>query len=242
MTILESDRIRTMFTESAQDWTPLSAQHAAFVLFAPVSPDTEISRLCSSVLSDTELKRAERFLTLDGREHYIQRRAFRRYCGAIAVGARGPLSAIVFEETDKGRPYLPDSPDIWFSFSSCRFGFLGAWSSTLAIGVDLEDRTRNVETVELAEQYFSAAEANAVKAADGEERRRTFLQLWCLKEAALKSIGEGLPAGLAAFEFELSPRLKVVNSPLEHGEPDRFDAHLIEGTSTCAALVVRTLD
>ncbi|HRI03182.1 MAG TPA: 4'-phosphopantetheinyl transferase superfamily protein [Pyrinomonadaceae bacterium] len=241
MTILESDRVKTMFTKSTQDWTPSSAEHEAFVLFAPVSPDPETSRLCSSILSDAELKRAERFLTLDGREHFLQRRAFRRHCGAIAVGTHEPLSQIVFEETEKGRPYLPASPDLWFSFSSCRFGFLGAWSSTQAIGVDLEDRTRMVEAIELADQFFSKPEAKMVERAVGAERLRTFFQLWCLKEAALKSIGEGLPAGLAAFEFELSPDLRIVNAPREHGEPEQFVAHLIENANTCAALVVRTL-
>ena len=52
---------------------------------------------------------------------------------------------------------------------------------------------------------FSDAEAKTVESAGDQARLRTFFQLWCLKEAALKSIGEGLPFGLDAFEFELSP-------------------------------------
>ncbi|MFZ2092945.1 MAG: hypothetical protein WAU99_14525, partial [Pseudolabrys sp.] len=77
------------------------------------------------------------------------------------------LSRIAFKETEKGRPYLPDLPDVWFSFSSCRFGFFGAWSSTRWIGVDIEDQTRNLEAVELAQQFFSEAEVRAVKAVGG---------------------------------------------------------------------------
>jgi phosphopantetheinyl transferase len=70
---------------------------------------------------------------------------------------------------------------------------------------------------------------------------RTFFQLWTLKEAALKSIGEGLPFGLDAFEFELVPNLCVVHAPLDHGGPERFNAHVIEGTDSCAALVIRSV-
>src|SRR5271169_2250796 len=82
------------------------------------------------------------------------------------------LSRIVFQETEKGRPYLPDLSNVWFSFSSCRFGFLGAWSSTHRIGVDLEDQTRNLEAAELAQQLFSKAEVEAVKAVGGLTRLR----------------------------------------------------------------------
>jgi 4'-phosphopantetheinyl transferase len=129
-------------------------------------------------------------------------------------------------------------PDFCFSFSSCRFGFLGAWSSTHGIGVDIEDQTRNLEAAELAQRFFADAEAKAVEGAGGLSRTRTFFQLWTLKEAALKSIGEGLPFGLDAFEFELAPNLRVVHAPRGHGGPERFNAHVIEGADSCAALVV----
>jgi 4'-phosphopantetheinyl transferase len=238
----DSKWVGELFARSACDWTPAAAHHAAHVLYAPFSPDPEASRRCASVLSDQELQRADRFVTEEGKAHFKQRRAFRRYCGAfVSIGSQRPLSEIVFKETDKGRPYLPDLPDFRFSFSSCRFGFLGAWSSTHAIGIDLEDQTRNLEAAELAGRYFSKAEAKAVEEVGGLARQRTFFQLWSLKEAALKSIGEGLPFGLDAFEFELVPNLRVVHAPCDHGGPERFSAHLIEGNNSCAALVTRSL-
>jgi 4'-phosphopantetheinyl transferase len=181
-------------------------------------------------------------VTEHDKAQFTQRRAFRRFCGATALGSPKPLSQIVFEETENGRPYLPDLQDLWFSFSSCRFGFIGAWSSTHGIGVDLEDQTRGLETAELAQQYFVPGEANAVEGAGGLERLRTFFQFWCLKEAALKSIGEGLPFGLDAFEFELAPILRVVHAPPDCGGPEKFNAYVIKGIdSCCAALVTRKL-
>jgi phosphopantetheinyl transferase len=238
MTRNDSDWVNDLYATGARDWTPVSARHAAYVLYAPVSRDPEASRRCASVLSDTELQRVDRLLTEDGKAQFQQRRAFRRYCGACVLESPRPLSQIVFQETEKGRPYLPDLPNVWFSFSSCRSGFIGAWSSTHCVGIDLEDHTQNLEATELAQRFFSEAEAKAVEGT----RLRTFFHLWNLKEAALKSIGEGLPMGLDAFEFELTPNLRVVHAPHDHGGPGRFSAHVIDGTDSCAALVIRCVD
>jgi phosphopantetheine--protein transferase-like protein len=235
-----SDRISQLFAVGSRDVTPAAARHAARVLYAPVSRDAEVSRQCASVLSDAELQRRDRLAAECDKARFEQRRAFRRFCGAAALGSSRPLSEIVFEETKNGRPYLSESPGLWFSFSSCQFGLLGAWSSTHAIGVDLEDPTRVLEARELARQFFSVAEAEAVEAVSGRQRLRTFYRFWSLKEAALKSIGEGLPYGLEAFEFELAPRLRVVHAPPDHGGPEQFSAYAIEGTDSCAALVNRS--
>ena len=235
-----SDRISELFAVNSRDVTPASVRHTARVLYAPISRDVEVSRHCASVLSDAELQRRDRLAADCDKDRFEQRRAFRRFCGATALGSSRPLSEIVFEETENGRPYLSESPDLWFSFSSCQSGLLGAWSSTHAIGVDLEDRTRDLEARELARQFFWVAEAEAVEEVSGMQRLRTFYQFWSLKEAALKSIGEGLPYGLDAFEFELDPRLRVVHAPTDHGGPERFSAYAIEGTDRCAAIVIRT--
>jgi 4'-phosphopantetheinyl transferase len=236
-----NDRTFEYFASSVRDLTPASARHAACVLYMPVSSDPEVTRQCASVLSEAELQRADRFVNEGDRAQFTQRRAFRRYCGTLALKSLQPLSQIIFEETQNGRPYLTDLPDFWLSFSSCRLGILGAFSSTHGIGVDIEDSTRNLEAIELAHSFFSTAEAKTVEKRAGLDRLRTFFRFWSLKEAALKSIGEGLPYGLDAFEFALSPNLRIVQAPLEHGGPQQFDAFVIEGTGSCAALVTRIL-
>jgi phosphopantetheinyl transferase len=236
----DSGWVKDLFASTAREVTPADARGAAVVLYMPFVRGPDTSKHCALVLAESERQRADRFVAERDKCHFQQRRAFRRYCGAAALGSSRRLSEIVFKETEKGRPHLPELPHVWFSFASCRTGFLGAWSSAHGVGVDLEDRTRNLETVELARRFYSEAEAEAVEVADGETRTLTFLRLWSLKEAALKSIGEGLPRGLNAFAFVLLPKLGVVHAPGDCGGPQRFRAHMIEGTETCAALVLRT--
>ena len=72
------------------------------------------------------------------------------------------------------------------------------------------------------------------------DRIKDFFAFWSLKEAALKFIGEGLPYGLNAFEFELDPSLRVVHAPLDYGGPERFSSHVMEGTECCTAMVIRS--
>jgi phosphopantetheine--protein transferase-like protein len=235
----DSDWINDVFGARVRNWTPAPVRQAACALYVPYSSSAEITSRCATVLSGSERLQAERFVTEKDRAHFTQRRAFRRYCSAFALGSAEPLSHTAFAESEKGRPYLPDRPDIWFSFSSCRLGFLGAWSSTHAIGVDLEDRSRSLEALELAQMFFSQAEAKAIADTHGPQRLRAFFQFWALKEAALKSIGEGLPFGLDVFAFELTPAPRIVQVPDGEGRPEKFDAHVIEDGNCCAALVIR---
>lgn len=226
--------VRELFDSTSIAWT--SPSFANRVLYVPVSFDREATIRCTSVLSDDELQRSNAFVTDHDRTLFIQRRAFRRYCGALASGSRRPLSEIEFDESESGRPYILGHPDLSFSFSSCRSGFVGAWSSTHDIGIDLEDSSATIEPTELARTYFTASEVQAVETSAG---RLRFLQLWSLKEAALKSIGEGLPFGLDAFEFELDGGVRIVDAPREHGGPAKFSAHLFDHSDVFSAIVGR---
>jgi phosphopantetheinyl transferase len=233
--------IKEHFASSSRDLTPTVCGQDVRVLYAPVSYDPGVTRHCVSILSASEMQRADRFIARRDQIQFKQRRAFRRFCGALALDSSQPLSEIVFCETDNGRPYMSDSPDFWFSFSSCGFGFIGAWSSSHGIGIDVEDRTRNLDATQLAQQFFTPAEAKAIEYPGGTASLRTFFKFWSLKEAALKSIGEGIPFGLDAFEFELDPLPSIVRAPLGHGGPAQFKAHMVDGIDHCAALVTRTM-
>jgi hypothetical protein len=63
MTQNHSNRIKDFFAVHSHDITPVPVRHVAHVLYAPVSNDPEVTKCCASVLSKTELQRAERFIT-----------------------------------------------------------------------------------------------------------------------------------------------------------------------------------
>ena len=122
MTWDASARVNDLFAASARDCTPAPARHLASVLFAPVSRNPEVVSRCASVLSDAEKRRAQRFLAEGGEAHFTQQRAFRRYCGALAVGSGSPHRASLSKHLRKGVPFSP----------SCR----GAGSAFPPAGLD----------------------------------------------------------------------------------------------------------
>ncbi len=240
MTASRSEITRAYFNACVRDLTPECMPGTSQTLYAPVSSDPEITSQCLTQLSAQERKRAGEFSNQADKKVFIQRRAFRRYCAAVALNSSQPLTSFEFVETENGRPYLSGQPQLWFSFSSCRFGFLGARSSTHDIGVDIEDKTRDPGAADLARQYFSTTEARMVETATEPERRQIFFRLWSLKEAALKSIGHGLPFGLDAFVFELGAEPRIVRAPSEFGVPGQYDAGIVESGKYCAAIVIRS--
>ena len=216
----------------AREVTPAAAANDATVWYVPFHTDAETLRRCASILSPSERLTGERFITDAGKNEFIFRRAFRRYCARKVTGSPRGLYEFRFSESENGRPFLSGRPDIWFSFSACPSGFFAAWSLSHAVGVDIETCPQNIDASELAREYFSAREARLV----AEYGVTAFLRLWSLKEAALKSIGEGLPFGLDAFDLELSPAARILRAPMD---PDLFRAHEITLPDTAAALVTR---
>ena len=241
MTQSPSVWVKDCLSARSRDITPAAVCDATQVLYAPINNNPEFTRACALLLSESELRRSERFARAADRSLFLQRRAFRRFCGAQLLGNSQSLSRVNFVETENGRPYLRELPNHWFSFSSWPYGYLGAWSTSHAIGVDIEHRVPDPGATDLARKYFSPAEASLVQGQDGEAKTQAFFELWTLKEAALKSIGEGLPYGLHAFEFELDPAPRIVRIPPGHGVPEQFCVHLVSGAENCTAIVLRSV-
>ncbi len=221
-----------------RDVTPTDMRSTLRVLYMPSSTDANFVRRCRSVLSQAELQAAAILPTHNDKVQFNVRRAFRRCCGACVLGSDAPLSNVQFMETESGRPYLQSHPATSFSFSACSLGVVAAWSSRCRVGIDIEDPARSVEPIEIAEKYFAAPEIEAVRQAQEPDRKKIFLRFWTLKEAALKSIGQGLPFGIDAFAFTLSPDLHIARAPVEYGGEKMFQGHIINDTDGCASLVI----
>lgn len=237
------DPVSAYFANTCHDWTSAIATQDAKVLFCPYAPSTDVTHLCASVLSNGELDRSGNFITPELTAAFIQRRAFRHYCASLALENPNSLADQKFQETESGRPYLSRAPEYCFSFSSCPQGFISAWSNTLSLGLDIEYLNQEIEILELSKQFFAPAEANLVEQEqDGEARKQVFFQLWCLKEAALKSIGEGLPFGMDKFQFAIQPTPHLLIAPSEHIDLQNMKSHLLKKSELVVALVTLRLD
>ena len=72
------------------------------------------------------------------------------------------------------------------------------------VGVDVECVDgRHTDALAVADRYFSAAEASALRQMPASEQERRFLQQWTLKESYVKANGWGLAAALDRFDSQL---------------------------------------
>jgi 4'-phosphopantetheinyl transferase len=146
----------------------------------------------TSVLSDEEVTRGERFRSPEHRCRYMNAHAglrliLGRYLGVAA-------SNVSFRRGPHGKPYINDSA-LQFNLSHSGNLALVAISFT-EVGVDIEAARASFDPIALANRFLSAADAASLQALAEAERYDAFLRLWTRKEAALKAIGFGL-GGLA---------------------------------------------
>ena len=71
------------------------------------------------------------------------------------------------------------------------------------LGVDIERLRQRTVSLDVAQRFFCAREADALADLPEAHRQTAFLRLWTHKEAVLKAIGSGLSFGLARLEFAL---------------------------------------
>ncbi|MGY0505755.1 4'-phosphopantetheinyl transferase family protein [Luteimonas sp. e5] len=96
-----------------------------------------------------------------------------------------------------GRPRLAaplDGLDLGWSHSGG--WLLLAGGEGLRLGCDLEHVRPRPNARALAQRFFHADEAAWLDRLPQEQAERTFLRLWCAKEALLKAYGRGLAFGL----------------------------------------------
>lgn len=101
-----------------------------------------------------------------------------------------------------GKPRLAEG-GLEFNLAHSAGSALIAIGRGIAPGIDLEHAGRIRPVLALAQRFFDVSEADALAALDEPRRRAAFLQLWCCKEAVLKSLGRGLAFGLDRVVFAL---------------------------------------
>lgn len=112
--------------------------------------------------------------------------------GLLASPSDG--SGLRIETTEKGKPFLPDFPDYYFSLSHSGTRVLCV-TGNVPVGCDLEQIGR--ADLKIARRFFSPEEWKRIQ--DSGEPEEVFTRIWTLKESYLKAVGDGLLRPMNTF-------------------------------------------
>ncbi len=162
------------------------------------------------LLSPDERERAARF-------HFEQHR--RRYLIAhialhriLSRYLQIDPARLYFELGSNGKPKLPPAlgfSGIEFNLSHSNEMALLAVNRIGEVGVDIEYVKPDFKFEEIAERFFTAREAAALRGLPSELQRQAFFKCWTCKEAFLKAKGTGLSGKLDEVEITLGAADRV---------------------------------
>lgn len=162
---------------------------------------TEI-RQFRAMLSEDELKRADRFYFEHDRHRFIVGRGKLR--SLLARYLQVAPDGIEFRYSAKGKPMLANVEQ-GLHFNLSHSGGLALYAiASEPVGIDLEQIRDLSDAQQLAKRFFIPAEAEAIATLPMAQKQSAFLNAWTRKEAYLKATGDGL-AGLDEVEVSLIP-------------------------------------
>ena len=170
------------------------------------------------LLSQEESAQSNRWRQACDRTLFLLSRAMMRTVLASYLDCAG--HEVRFTANQYGKPILlcsaAKSP-LHFNLSHSRGAVALAVSRGREVGIDIEERARVVEFLQLAERFFSVDEARAPASncCRLDQRREAFFAIWTLKESFVKGIGRGLSFPLDAFCFDLDIDRLVRFRPLD---------------------------
>jgi 4'-phosphopantetheinyl transferase len=168
----------------------------------PIEIEPGLSAQYMSLLTPAEAAQLKRFYFDKDKRRYLTTRALVR----SVLSRYAPIEAHAwrFEPTSHGRPVItnphPLAQRLSFNISHTDSAVVLAVTTGRDIGVDIESTERNAP-LEVADRYFSAHEAAALRSLPPAEQPHRFWELWTFKESYIKARGLGLSLPLHKFSF-----------------------------------------
>ena len=117
---------------------------------------------------------------------------------------------LCFETTTRGKPLaFVDGKPALVNFNVSHSGRHGliAFNSKGRVGIDIEERRAREDLDGLIKTVFAPEEQSALSGLAGEPRLLLFYELWTIKEALVKALGDGHYIDFSEFEAPPSMRL-----------------------------------
>lgn len=195
-----------------------------------------------NLLSIEEQDRMARFRHEQDRTLFMLSRGLMRSVLASYLGCK--CREVRFAANNFGKPILAsefDPSGLSFNLTHSRGAAALAVTRDREVGIDIEQRERDVEFLALAERFFTPAEAQHLLTLRDEQRGEAFFAIWTLKEAFVKGIGRGLSFPLDAFCFDLDGNRLLRFRPLADSVSADWHFHQFDlGERHCGALAVQT--
>lgn len=176
-------------------------------------------------LSQEDRDRASRFRFEGDRQHFCVARASLRLI--LGRYLKTKPSGLQIDVGEYGKPYLAGTAATYgvrFNLTHSNRLALIAITREREVGVDVEFMRPDFVNDDVAEHFFSRAEAEQFAAVAPEFRTQSFFNCWTRKEAYIKARGEGLSCPLDQFDVSLAPNTPatLLNSRLDRAEVSRW--------------------
>ncbi|RPI01128.1 MAG: 4'-phosphopantetheinyl transferase superfamily protein [Calditrichaeota bacterium] len=161
-----------------------------------------------SLLNETEMNRAERFVFDVDRRRFIVARAWLRRLLASYLAISPQFVKLSYNVY--GKPFAENENGLSFNLSHSGHLALFAVCRDAEIGVDIEQVKPEIATLEIAQKFFAPKEVQLLKGVPTERRSELFFDCWTQKEAYIKAKGMGLSLDLHSFAVNFQdddPRL-----------------------------------
>lgn len=116
-----------------------------------------------------------------------------------------------------GRPEIAAPvglPPLRFNLSNARSLVACVVTRRADAGIDVEETARTAAPLEIADQFFSAAELRELRALPAAEQGARFYDLWTLKESYIKARGLGLQIPLDQFSLRFGSDIGIAFDPV----------------------------
>jgi 4'-phosphopantetheinyl transferase len=191
------------------------------------------------VLCPQERLRASGFRFDRDRDRFVTFRAILR--SILSLYLHRSAQSLRFRYGLHAKPFLerePNDQDIRFNLSHSRNRALIAVTVGRDIGVDLEHRNTDLESVRLACRFLTESESAFIYRHDPDEQPDAFLACWTRKEAWIKAIGCGIGHSMERLDVSASLGRPIAKLTTNHAHAADWSTHQLHPTGDSVAAIV----
>jgi len=154
------------------------------------------------ILSEDEIKRAEKFYFQKDRNHFIACRGTLR--NILSFYLHIAPQEITFSYNSYGKPSL-EKRELSFNISNSHGMAIYGITCHRDIGIDIEHIPEDFSWKEIVNNFFSEKEIRSLYQIPAHLQKKAFFNGWTRKEAYIKAKGKGLSIALDSFDVSLTP-------------------------------------